>query len=48
MLGNALVFDRLALAEPPKKRLRLSAEQMLYGPLQVTTAATDVGQTTKR
>ncbi len=38
MLGIALVFDPLALAEPPKKPLRLSAEQKLYGPLQVTTA----------
>jgi hypothetical protein len=48
MLGIALVFDPLALAEPPKKPLRLSAEQKLYGPLQVTTAVTDVGQTIKR
>jgi hypothetical protein len=48
MLGIALVFDPLALAEPPKKPLRLSAEQKPYGPLQVTTAVTDVGQTIKR
>jgi hypothetical protein len=44
--GATFGAGRTSASNDPVTHNTLSADQKLYGPLQVTTAVTDVGQTT--